>query len=457
MKYLLEAYKKLNKLYESKSDQEGFINKFGKNYFDLFVKFKDSLKNRNISADMVWHTKHTSVEDMKELLDNLNNKVVIDNNGKSKLNRRKVFEDTNFIVWEILDWETAMNMGEGASWCIAGRYQTKEPKSSQAEYYFNEYLKTTYSNYYYVIAKVNNRKWCICKRKDNTIDIWSQEDKAIATRSKGLGIESLPTIKEIEYFVEDYNSFKQVVETKTPAQELAEEFLNSEVEYNERSGAWESVSSGDTCYVDDIDSAKDEWFNYLSEIWKSRSSQNNSYFKIFNDEISLYNENIKKDLVLRPLEEIIYSLDDEELKQLCTTDNEEAFDKIFSTNYYLKHKSTIYPCEAIKTIVRSYIWTDKSSQERLNDVDYLKDRLTVSCNTYINMLKSKRKSWANSWLDVAMDIQDVDTISEIFKNYDNACTYINFEAYWDNYLNYGLRMLYYEFILSDDGQLVAHI
>ena len=58
-----------------------------------------------------------------------------------------------------------MNMADGASWCIAGRYHTNEPKPSQAKQYFNDYLQTTYSNYYYVISKSNNRKWCICKRQ----------------------------------------------------------------------------------------------------------------------------------------------------------------------------------------------------------------------------------------------------------------------------------------------------
>ena len=52
MNHLLEAFKDLNKLYEAKADQEAFINKFGKDYFDLFNKFKGRLQSKNISTDM---------------------------------------------------------------------------------------------------------------------------------------------------------------------------------------------------------------------------------------------------------------------------------------------------------------------------------------------------------------------------------------------------------------------
>ena len=51
-------------LIESKQDKQNFIDKFGQDTYDLFIKSKDRLKNNRLSTDIVWHTKHTSPEEM---------------------------------------------------------------------------------------------------------------------------------------------------------------------------------------------------------------------------------------------------------------------------------------------------------------------------------------------------------------------------------------------------------
>ena len=58
---------KIKFLLESKEDQQRFIDKFGQKVFDDFQKQKNILKKNDISIDLTYHTKNTSVEKMKDI------------------------------------------------------------------------------------------------------------------------------------------------------------------------------------------------------------------------------------------------------------------------------------------------------------------------------------------------------------------------------------------------------
>ena len=126
-------------LLESKQDREVFIDKFGKDAFDFFQKYKQRLVNANISTDLTYHVKNTSKEEMDKIVSDLENKVVKDTSGETKLNRNYIGSGKGYDVYQPLDWETSMNMGDGTSWCITGRYGTKKVKPSQAKQYFTDY------------------------------------------------------------------------------------------------------------------------------------------------------------------------------------------------------------------------------------------------------------------------------------------------------------------------------
>lgn len=456
MKYLREAFEELNKLYEAKSDQEAFIKKFGKDYFDLFNKFKGKLQSKNISSDMTWHVKHTSVEDMKEILDNFNNKVVTDDKGKSKLNRKKIFEDSKFVVWEILDWETAMNMADGASWCIAGRYQTKEPKPSQAEQYFNDYLKTTYENYYYVIAKDTNRKWCICKRKpsasafkDYSIDIWSQEDRAIVSQSSGKGIEGLPSIPEIGYNIEDYTDFVKTDEASlSPEEELASDLLGDDVEYDESYGHWRAVNGGGAAAIYHIDELRDWWNDLLYD----RFNDNSKEYRNYNCKGCLKDYWIEE-LISDNVSYILDEYGDVKLMNMCIKDNYDAFEDNSSSMC-----DRVY--DLIRTVIIENCWDDEEVQRNIqdaikdNEILDVRDIIENECRVFCEELSHKPNT---TWLDVAEDVLGSDILDDVFDSYDSAEKYINFDKYWE--LNYEseIRDLYcwVDYAISPDGQLVA--
>lgn len=167
-------------LAESKEDKQNFIDKFGQDEYDMFVKMKDRLKNNNISTDIVYHTSHTSKEEMSKILNDVSSRVVKNKKtGKNVNNVKVAYEDDQWIIYDVLDWETAMNLGKGTGWCITGRYLTDgEVKPSQAEHYFKEYLDSYYSMYLFVMRKSDNlAQYCICPYKNNKVyDIWDCDD-----------------------------------------------------------------------------------------------------------------------------------------------------------------------------------------------------------------------------------------------------------------------------------------
>ena len=172
---------------ESKQDQGNFINKFGKEAFDFFQKYAQRIKNAGITTDIVWHTKNTSPLDMHKIITELENKVVKDaETGETKLNRKYIGRGNGYEVYQPLDWETSMNMGDGTGWCITGRYNTDEVKPSQAKQYFEEY--TGQGVKFYFFMKDGWADFCIAlyptlHAQDNRIttnfDLWNVEDENV--------------------------------------------------------------------------------------------------------------------------------------------------------------------------------------------------------------------------------------------------------------------------------------
>ena len=183
-----DAQRKAMFVNESKEDKQAFIDKFGQEDYDRFIKMKDRLKNNKVSVDIVYHTAHTSKEEMDKLLSDTENKVVKDDDTKSThMNVDVAYEDDKWIIYNVLDWETAMNLGDGTVWCITGRYGTHgKAKPSQAKYYFNAYLDSDYAMYLFVMNKSTGKaEYCICPRQDGELmDVWNKEDDNIGYTSK---------------------------------------------------------------------------------------------------------------------------------------------------------------------------------------------------------------------------------------------------------------------------------
>lgn len=147
-------------LTESKEDQQKFIDKFGQNVFNLFNKSKDRLKNANISTDILYHVKNTDVDDMKNILHNLQAKVVKTDGVGTDLT--KIQGKYNFLgsrdeydVYEPLDVIASMSLGVGSGWCTTGRYGHAgevnfKPSLKDARKHWNQYTSKGVRFFYFL-------------------------------------------------------------------------------------------------------------------------------------------------------------------------------------------------------------------------------------------------------------------------------------------------------------------
>ena len=112
-------------LKESKVEIDAFIDKFGEDTYNLFLKSKDRLKNNNLSTDISWHTKHTSVEEMQNMLANLQQKMGNEDKSKVDFSKEQIPGDYDYLgefggykVYHPKDAESSMALGVNTGWCV---------------------------------------------------------------------------------------------------------------------------------------------------------------------------------------------------------------------------------------------------------------------------------------------------------------------------------------------------
>lgn len=166
-KAIKSSYQTLDEaLNESKEDIEKFINKFGEDTYKWFLKSKDRLKNNEISTDILYHVKNTSVEDMQNILHNLQSKVKSDDLTKIQGKYKYLGEKDGYKVYQPLDALASMNLGVGSGWCTTGRYchygdANFKPSLKDAEKHWNDYTGQGVKFYYLLDAKTMLAKYAI--------------------------------------------------------------------------------------------------------------------------------------------------------------------------------------------------------------------------------------------------------------------------------------------------------
>lgn len=153
-------------LTEAKEDIEKFVNKFGQETYDWFVKSKDRLKNNKISTDILYHVKNTSVEEMQNILHNLQAKVAADDLTRIQGKYNYLGEKDEYKVYQPLDATASMNLGVGSGWCTTGRYKhygevNFKPSLRDAKSHWDEYTSRGIEFYYLLDAKTMLAKYAI--------------------------------------------------------------------------------------------------------------------------------------------------------------------------------------------------------------------------------------------------------------------------------------------------------
>lgn len=145
---------------ESKQDIQNFIDKFGQDTYDLFIKSKDRLKNNKLSTDIVWHTKHTSPEEMQNMLSTLQQKMGNKDLSKTDFSKEQIPGEYKYLgqeggykIYQPLDYISSMALGVNTGWCTTGRYghygdPNFQPSASDAKRHWNDYTKRGIKFYY---------------------------------------------------------------------------------------------------------------------------------------------------------------------------------------------------------------------------------------------------------------------------------------------------------------------
>lgn len=136
---------------------------------------------------------------------------------------KKIYEDQDWIVYKVMTYYAAAELGKGTKWCIAGNYNGHTDKGL---YFFNSYIRKhnlsdEYFNvpdeeldkpyphtfnkgggYYFFINKSTNDKYCILQNRDREIEsIWDASDRlkgsSYAYWMASDDFVELPKIKEI--------------------------------------------------------------------------------------------------------------------------------------------------------------------------------------------------------------------------------------------------------------------
>ena len=153
-------------LKEAKEDIKKFVNKFGQEIYDWFIKSKDRLKNNKISTDILYHVKNTSVEDMQNILHNLQAKTDAGDLTKIQGKYNYLGEKDGYKVYQPLDVIASMNLGTGSGWCTTGRYGhygdvNFKPSLKAAKEHWDNYTGRGIEFYYLLDAKTMLAKYAI--------------------------------------------------------------------------------------------------------------------------------------------------------------------------------------------------------------------------------------------------------------------------------------------------------
>ena len=110
-------------------------------------------------------------EDVKVAID----RYYTSNNSSSdsKEGKRKVGENSDWIVYHVTTFPAAQELGEGTEWCITGRYGNMDPNDDR---YFKNYIQDHNLDggyYFYIPKNKSNDKHCLLLTKNGKIDsVW---------------------------------------------------------------------------------------------------------------------------------------------------------------------------------------------------------------------------------------------------------------------------------------------
>lgn len=152
-------------LIEAQKDIDMFVDKFGQDTYDYYLKSKQRLKNAGYTTDIIAITKQYSKEEFDEILKQLDKKVS-DKRGRLTRDEQRLqnvegkFEylgtKDGFAVYHPIDVTASMSLGVNSGWCTTGRYGHAghpefKPSTRDASSHWNSYTKDRGIKFYYFL------------------------------------------------------------------------------------------------------------------------------------------------------------------------------------------------------------------------------------------------------------------------------------------------------------------
>ena len=179
--------------YEGKQDQEILNDFLGDEYYNKYNSIKNKITDNDYKD--IYKLIKKDPDEVKDYIDNF--KSNRDYVKAAKSDAKKLYEDSDWIVYRITSYNAAKYYGRNTKWCISGNYPGHE---GLGEKYFNDYIRNydLDGGYYFYINKHNsNDKYCVLKKQSGSIaSIWNAEDTNIGDSLYWDDVD-LPYVKEV--------------------------------------------------------------------------------------------------------------------------------------------------------------------------------------------------------------------------------------------------------------------
>jgi hypothetical protein len=188
--------KRFKSLLEARADRDRFKAWGGEELFNLFLKLKDRLPSPE--NDMTYWTSTRNPRKKEELMDILKRKEKEIEQKETEKNIIKegakiLFEDDNWLVYEIKNFEACQKYGAGTKWCITGK--NMDGDDAYGRRYWDSYTADG-NDFYFFLKKGSNEKFAVMIDEGGDHTIFNPQDREIPFIQDAPKVEGLPDVSQ---------------------------------------------------------------------------------------------------------------------------------------------------------------------------------------------------------------------------------------------------------------------
>jgi hypothetical protein len=188
--------KRYKSLIESRADRDRFKAWAGEDLYNLFLKVKDRLSSPE--NDMTYWTSTRTPRKKEELMAIVKIKEDEIAQKESEKNLIKegskiLFQDDNWLVYAIENFEACQKYGAGTKWCITGKNMDGE--DAYGRRYWDSYTRDG-NDFYFFLKKGSNDKFAVMIDEGGEHTIFDPRDREIPYIQDAPAVSGLPDVSE---------------------------------------------------------------------------------------------------------------------------------------------------------------------------------------------------------------------------------------------------------------------